>query len=224
MLTLEELRNWLSDVQNIIIDLNVSIMNAKRLILVDNYPFENEIKKHGFFQHHIDQLKFITVIQLCKLLSDNKNEKRSFYKLINRMQNDKFCSHFNLLLLQNSNGAEGLLKTRQEVIFLTNNLKAKLDNHKVLINKIIEARDKIYAHTDPYAKVAFLSFEELNTLVELTSTIFNEIQFKIFFNSVMLDHLIDWEIDYILQYMSEFRKIEYENIMKKIIPPTDASL
>jgi len=68
MLTLKYLHDFFRDQQNIIVDLNISLSNMKRLN-DDIYEFENEIKRHSFFQHHSYQLRFFSIIQLAKLFS-----------------------------------------------------------------------------------------------------------------------------------------------------------
>lgn len=89
MLKLEELKQWLEDIRNIVIDLNICLQNSERLT-EDKYNFEKSIKEHGFFQLHWHQLRFISVIQLCKLLSDRPNEKRSFLNLCKRLETPNY--------------------------------------------------------------------------------------------------------------------------------------
>ncbi|MFI5164705.1 MAG: hypothetical protein ACHQHP_05615, partial [Bacteroidia bacterium] len=82
ILTIQFLESWLKDCWNIIIDLHICLNNAKRYTK-SIYEYEDNIKRMGFIEHHRYQLNFIMIIQLCKLLDENKNQKRNFYKLCN---------------------------------------------------------------------------------------------------------------------------------------------
>lgn len=95
-----EIEEWLRDISYIILDLNIAVQNSERLA-ENKYDFEIEIKRHGFFKHHWYQLRFISIIQLCKLLSENSNEKRSFHKLFNRLERDSYDPDLTELLLSN---------------------------------------------------------------------------------------------------------------------------
>lgn len=75
-----------------------------------------------------------------------------------------------------------------------------------LINKIIQARDKFYAHKDPGAGLPSIEFGELKFLAALSTNIFNQLQYKLFFTTLWLDELDDWNLDYVFRSMSELRK------------------
>ncbi|MFM9949409.1 MAG: hypothetical protein ACKV1O_15845 [Saprospiraceae bacterium] len=205
MISRKDIEEWIEDIGNIIVDLNISIQNAERLT-EDKFEFENQLKKHGFFQHHWYQLRFIIIIQLCKLLSNKPNEKRSFNKLFNRLENDKYESSLPELLNSNKKGDIELYKSKSEIKDHVRDLRNKIDANVNLIEKIISLRNKVYAHKDPNSEAPLVKFEELKLLTKISSEIYNELQFKFFFIETHLDALNDWSIDHVLWYISELKK------------------
>ncbi len=215
MFELEELKQWLEDIRNIVIDLNISVQNSERLA-TDKYEFEKSIKEHGFFQHHWYQLRFISVIQLCKLLSDRRNEKRSFLSLCNQLESQNYDSDLLDLLSRNSRGSSNLIKSTPEILNLTAWIRTEINKQKGLVEKIIAARNKVYAHKDPAANVPQIKLSEIRELVDLTSNIYNTLNLKFFFTQTYLELLDDWSIDYALWYMNEIRVLGEERRKLKI--------
>jgi hypothetical protein len=215
MFELKELKQWLEDISNIVIDLNISVQNSERLT-EDKYDFENSIKKHGFFQLYWHQLRFVSVIQLCKLLSDRPNEKRSFLSLCNQLETQNYDSDFFDLLRKNSTGSSNLIRSTSEILNLTAWIRAEINKQKGLVEKIIVARNKVYAHKDPAANVPQIKLSEIRELANLASNIYNIINFKFFFTRTYLEMLDDWSIDYVLWYMNEVRELDEERRKSRI--------
>ena len=118
MLRKKELEDYFENLSNILIDLNISINNAERLTK-DIHAHENKIKMHGFFQHHYYQLRFIMIVQLAKILSNNKNQKINIHKLLNRLENEKYGEELLLKLNENSNRLGRVFKSKREVLEYT---------------------------------------------------------------------------------------------------------
>lgn len=215
MITLKELEKWVEEIGNIVITLNISLQNAKRLT-VDKYEFEQDIKKHGFFQLHWHQLKFIMIIQISKLLSSANNEKRSFAKLCNVLENEEYSIELREKLKENSQDFTKTFKSRNDVKSSLFYVREKLSQNKQLIDKAIAARDKVYAHTDPNPNVELVKIHELEQLVDLASELLHFFEFHFFFKTTYLKDLTDWDIDYVLWYMSETRKADEDERKAKI--------
>ncbi|WP_420149922.1 hypothetical protein [Spirosoma sp.] len=214
MLETEHLKLFLEDQSNIIVDLNISIKNINRLI-ADKYEYEDEVKQHGFFVHHIYQLKFILVIQLSKLFSKRKGEERSFYKLCNKLESSEYGTSLKILLENNKNKTTEEVRSKADVINLVNDVRKLLLSQDELSERIVRLRDQIYAHIDINPSVQNVSLNEIEKLVEIASEIHNLVRFRIFFWKTRFDHLRDWDIDYVLCYMANHRKNKLENINKK---------
>ena len=122
---LTELNIWLEDLRNLIIDLNISLNNAKYLIKEKGTPAEQKIKEHGFFKHHIYQLKFIMIIQLCKIFDNNSNQKINVHKLFNRLRNEGYDKELTEILANNSESFNGI-KNKKEMIQIVNSLQDKI--------------------------------------------------------------------------------------------------
>ncbi|MBN8821858.1 MULTISPECIES: hypothetical protein [unclassified Spirosoma] len=214
MLEISELQIFLTDQSNIIIDLNISMSNMNRLV-IEKYEYENQIKRHGFFAHHIYQLKFIMIIQLSKIFSDKKGEKRSFHKLCNKLESSDYGSSLKKLFEDNKDKFTAEVKSREDLLTVITEVRSLLNTHNSLIKRVEALRDKVYAHIDKSAQVQNVTFDELKLLVELANRIHNLVRFRLFFWQTMFDHTRDWDIDYILWYMSEFRKKDLEELERK---------
>ncbi|MEC7755510.1 MAG: hypothetical protein VYB44_15880 [Bacteroidota bacterium] len=205
-MTPTEIKVWLDDLWNILIDMNISINNAKRLT-ENNYENEEKIKKHGFIQHHWYQLRFIIVIQLSKLIANNKDtHKRNLFHFCNKLESTKldvdFFKELNKLQPRRYFEADTTPKSIQEVIDKTRN---KLDQNSSLIKQIIDARNQIYAHNDPIPDKKAPVMRDLGVMVQLCNEIYNDISGELFKSRTGFEHTKDWNIDYILKELSHRR-------------------
>lgn len=203
MLTKKELDDWFEDHWNIIVDLHISINNALRLEK-EIYQYEEQIKQHGFFQHHWEQLKFIMIVQLAKLFDNNDNQKRNFYKLCNRLTNEAYDREIENLL--KSNRGRMVFKSRKEIKETAEEIRNELKKNESLIKKVIKLRDKVYAHQDPNTTVKDVTSDELKHLIDLSADIFNNTRGKLFGISTRFNVTPNWDIDFVLREASENRK------------------
>ena len=224
MIELNKIEEFLKDQYHLILDLNISIKNMKRL-KDDKYQFESELKKYGFFRHHWYQLKFISVIQLAKLFSSSKNEKRSFKKLCSILEGANYGPNLNQLIVENQSKTTEVIKSRNDIFEITRNTKEVLEENKELIKKIVDARNQIYAHKDPDPQVDYINSEEIDHLVTIANEVHNNFEFKFFFRTTMFSEAQDWDIDYVLWYMSELKKKDLDELnQKKIILHTTIAI
>lgn len=216
-MTPKEIKEWMDDICNILVDLNISINNAKRLT-ESKYAFEDKIKGHGFLHHHWYQLRFIIVIQLAKLISDrSRTHKRNFLFLCNKIELSEFTDDFFVELrkfqperyFEADTTEQGIRK----IIKLT---REDLDNNKVIIKKIIDARDQIYAHIDPIPSKKIPSLKELEGIIDLCNNIYNRISGELFKSHTDFDHTDSWNIDYVLRELCEMRMERFARIDKKM--------
>ncbi|QDK82013.1 hypothetical protein EXU85_26765 [Spirosoma sp. KCTC 42546] len=214
MLETKQLKDFLEDQSNLIVDLNISLGNMRRL-MIEKYDFEDQIKKYGFFKHHIYQLKFISIIQLSKLFSSKKNEERSFYKLCNKLETSEYGLTLRSLMEDNKNKLTEEVKSKSDIVSLVAEVRILINTHKELISRVVSLRDQVYAHIDNSPRTQSVSLDEMKVLVELANKIHNLIRFRIFFWQTMFDHVRDWSIDPILWQMSELKKIDLEELRKK---------
>ncbi|QOI97385.1 MAG: hypothetical protein HRU69_07735 [Flammeovirgaceae bacterium] len=215
ILSLKNLEDWFEDLWNIIADLHISLNNLLRL-KEERYPYEEHIKKHGFFQHHWYQLKFILIVQLAKLFSSSSSQKRSFHRLFNRLIKSKYGNDI-VLLLKSNNKKElsNCFKSRQEIILAIEELRSEIGKFSKSIKKVIDARDKVYAHRDSNITVEAVSDDDLKALVELSAYIFNTVRRKFLNTTALFSFTSDWNIDFVLREVSQNRENKLRLLAKK---------
>jgi mannose/fructose/N-acetylgalactosamine-specific phosphotransferase system component IIB len=200
-----ELEDWLEDLRGIILDLNISINNAKYL-LTDSAELENKIKKHGFFQHHTYQLKFITVIQLSKIFEDNDNQKRNVLKLFNKIENERLDRGLLNLLAENK-GKFNRFDTKEQILKAINILRNEIETYSKIIDNIKKARDTIYAHKDPNKKILYIKWTDLEQLVNLSSRIYNEFNSGFYGAHMEFCMTMDWNVKDIIKNLAMYKEI-----------------
>jgi len=147
------------------------------------------------------------IVQLAKLFDDSSNQRRNFHKLCNRLTNEKYDEEIEALLKTNSETVfVNVFKSRKEIEQAVNEIRNELKKHEVVIDKVITARDKVYAHRDPNAKVKGVTSDELKELVDLSAYIFNNTRGKLFDINTMFTGTSDWDVDFVLREASENRK------------------
>jgi hypothetical protein len=208
----DEVTDHLNDQQALLMDISISVQNMSRL-RETVYDSEAIAKKHDFFRHHYYQLKFISIIQLTKLFGSNlKNDRRGFFALINLLRNGKLdylqlAENFEVkptYMVSNDGDLKEVLRRNQK----------KLKESAPIIHKITEARNKVYAHSDPAPNTQKVLFEDLQTLFALATQIHNDFNFSIFHTtSVFITKY--WDVDYPLKAASIYQKRRLEAIEKK---------
>jgi hypothetical protein len=209
MIGKKHIDSFLQDQWNIILDLSISTNNSLRLE-EDRYEYEADIKKHGFYLHHWYQLRFIAIIQLAKLFSNKKTEKRSFFKLCSMLEGGDYSKEFERLLANNAKKSTQCAKSKDEILPIISEIKRTLNENNASIRKIIDARDQIYAHHDPNPKAEYITTEEISHLTKIAINLHNTFEFKLFYRSTMFAETDSWTIDYVLFYMNEMKKKDKE--------------
>ena len=184
----EELENWLEDLRNIIFELNIALNNAKYIMTTDE-PEEKKIFRHGFYQHHIRQLRFIIVVHLCKLYDNSRNQKRNLLKLIERLKSNSYEDKF---LHQLSNSSK--YPNKLELVKAIDELKKEIEEEQSVFQRLKEARNWLYAHKDPDKTVEYIKWTDLERLVTLASKSYNTIHGGIHNSNMMFEMTGDWHI------------------------------
>lgn len=203
---LKELNNWLTELLKIIVDLNISINNARYLVKEIGSDTVESIKKTGFFNHHIYQLKFIAVIQLCKIFDKRDNQKRNIYKLLNKLRNEDYDKDLNELLLNNYENDIGL-KSKQDILLTINYLEKEISKEIKTIEKIKNLRDCVFAHNDPNKTYEDISWNELEILIKLSNRIYNEIYGKLYNCDTRFEITLDWNVSRIIENFAWYKDL-----------------
>ncbi len=211
MLTTDLLSHHFAKQRNILVDLNISVKNMQRL-KEDKFEYEEQIKRHGFFQHHWYQLKFISIVQLSKLYSNRATDLLSFHKLFRKFETSPFSDEFKQLLTANSNRYNSPITSREDLKLLVSKNTSSISDHSVIIDKVTDARDKVYAHEDPNATVNQVTSDEIKKVVVLANSIYNSFQLGIFNSTELFEFQKGWDIDFVLRYVSRQREADFEKM------------
>ena len=208
MLTRVDLEEWFSDLAEIIFDTNISIDNIQRIIQPVS-EIEKKILSIGFFDQFYHQSRFVIIVQLCKVFQKNPLQKRNFHELFNRICSDMYDQDIEFLLMTNGSGGQLSVAT-DDLINTINSFRLEIKSHEELLKKVIDRRNKLYAHSDPNCKVPDVTDDELKILVKLSNTIYNELHYKFFLNTKGFEYTFDWRIDEILAVLSKFKQEDIE--------------
>lgn len=199
MITATELQDWASDLKPILFDINVSMNN---LIILEH---ENSNKfKHDHPNIYLTlryQQYFILIIQLAKIFSCSKNQKRNINKLCNRYNNDSLDQDIYLKLESNKKKLTDVFRTREEILIAVAEVLSGLVSNSKTIEKVIDLRDKTFAHTDPNQTEEIINIKDLIALTTLVNKIYNSLFGKIFDQYFHFQLTRQWDIrQFIEQY------------------------
>ncbi|MCT4665244.1 MAG: hypothetical protein N4A45_08445 [Flavobacteriales bacterium] len=205
-LKINELITYFDNLHNILVDLNISINNAKVL-----NSLEDKQKKalHGFFRHYYYQLNVIMIIQLSKVLSsNNKTQKINIHKLLNRLKNEKYDKYIQHKLSKNAKEIHnGLFKNEEDVKNAVKKIKKCLKNSKTQIEKIENLRNQVHAHYDPKKDPPLVSLDELEKLIKVSTEIYNILRRGLCNRNFDFQRTTDWSIEYILNAVNHSQNI-----------------
>jgi len=202
-MTLEEIESYREKVLQIMFDVQVTIYNAK---IIGNTSTEDEdwVKDHPFFRHYFSQMKFIAVIQLAKLLSQSDNQKLNFQKFLKRLQSEKLPE------IKSASGKEVIedkieFYSKHQLMKLEEDINAAIERHKSDIKKLNDARDKVFAHSDPNFKEGFISWPAIESLSELVHFIYNKISGDFTNTEFMFPNKRTWSPEWVIEKAASTR-------------------
>ncbi|QXP73554.1 hypothetical protein RRF68_11530 [Tenacibaculum sp. HL-MS23] len=207
---LQELNNWLKELKFIIIDLNISINSSKYLIKEEGTKTVESIKELSFFKHYTYQLKFITIIQLSKFFGKSKNQKTNINKLLNKLKNEGYDTDLNNLLLKNLNSNNGY-KHKQDIIKSINFLEKEIQKSEATIAKLVDLRDKVYAHNQPNKVLKDVYWNELELLIILAAKCYDEVYKNLHHIEVKFEKTLPWEVKRIIVGLAYYKDFYNNN-------------
>lgn len=213
-LTLNYLETWFKDFKNIIFNVNISVENIKRMKSTKD-EFEITILKHGFFSHYYHLSIFSIIVQLDKIFSSSKNQRRSLNKLFILIKKNEYDTELNDLLNRNKSKI-GLFTTRQNISEVIDLLAVDIESHRDIINSVNIARNQYYAHSDPSPDILKLSLTELELLIKLSIKIYDSLSGNILNEKFMFSMITDWDIEYPIRILALHERIRVDNINKKL--------
>lgn len=168
MIKIQELEDWANDLKPVLFDINLSLNNLR---IIEDERF-NKFRVN-YFETYLNlmyQQHFILVIQLDKIFSKSKNQKRNVNILFNKLQAKESYPE----ILSKHNNADDF-KSMEEILRAIDEFKAKMEEFREIIDRIDRLRKKVFAHTDPncpddtididdYSILAYLSYQIYNTI------------------------------------------------------------
>jgi hypothetical protein len=202
-LTKKNVEEHLKRLWYVIVDLNISIKNAKKIHQYNQK--ENSVAKSDFVLHHFEQLKFIIVIQLHKVIFPD--EKSSILKLCN----SKYDQSFSSLLTENRTKSGDLFSSLKDFKGFKDKYEAGLQQFEKQITKVKDLRDGYYAHYDD-KQLLGISFQELEDLIGYCTQMYKELVKKLHNRKDMVERVGNWDIEYVLKRLELANKLEMEKL------------
>ena len=178
-ITEQDLTKFKEFIQGVIISTRESIRNIEQISFYDKEGV-NLIPIKGFLIHYMYISYSHIAINISKLFSTNQHEKRSFIKLMNILQNRKYDNSIIAILEKNKiNNSSRTSKNHEDIKRNISICNSKIEANKILIRKIINRRNNVYAHAyapnENSAPDAFIpeTRDELNNLLELAINLFD---------------------------------------------------
>ena len=117
------------------------------------------------------------ITQLAKLFSDSKNQKRNIIKLCRQYKSEGLDVGIKKLLSENE---ATNYKSREQIIESVNVLFLEIESNQATIEKIIDLRNEVFAHTDKNPKEHIIDIEKLTNLCVFANRIYNDLFGKVF--------------------------------------------
>lgn len=211
ILTLEEVNSFIEYLKTFIYDIEVCSNNIEQIINAQNEGV-NLIPIQHFIGHYIFLSYSNCAINAYKIYQ--KDEKRSFFKLFNKIDNFSYDITLKNYLKNNEEKGEDLIKNRKEFKNLTAELSKKINEKTDLVDKIKQRRLTFYAHSDPAGKAKVETLADIKELKDFSKGIFNvfygkfkDISFLFNNNIVSINSVIEDR---------KFVALYYENLEKEI--------
>jgi hypothetical protein len=198
-----ELEDYLENVLQIIFDVQVCMYNAE-LIGSESSKDEDWVKEHMFFKHYFHQLRFITVIQLCKLFSVKETQKHNFEKLLKQLESSRIPS-ISSEKYESSSSAIYWIDNREKLNQIILKIRTLMVQHKETINNLTLLRDTIYAHRDRKAEGEFIPWPKLKELSDLALLIYNELNLGFFGSAFIFPNKENWSPSWVIKQAAKTR-------------------
>ncbi|THV60587.1 hypothetical protein [Chryseobacterium candidae] len=217
-ITKNEMDSFFESFRNMILDLVICTTNVETII-EQNKDNPEKIKfLNPFLGHYVSLCYSYSVLTLSKLFI--QEEKRSFKKFLNKLENNDYDKELKDLLKKNTetfeSGSNGeydyLFKNKADIKKEIIVARKEISDAEKLIEKIKARRDSYYAHLDPDKKdkIEVESLSEINELLALAQRIYERF-FGGFNNSTFLFVNL-WHMDTMFTIINE----HYDNYTRML--------
>lgn len=142
-------------------------------------------------------------IQLCKLLTESKNQKFNLHKLLDRLLSEPIDLELSELIKKNSKKPfVKVFRDKTEFEKVVANLREQLKSYHPVVQKLKTSRDTLYAHREHDAVPQNVTLENINSLVSFCVEVHNTIRGGFYDESINYSHTSSWNIDFVLKECS----------------------
>lgn len=181
ILTKDEIESFFKTFSQSIQDLIICTENIQSIIKQNQQSYNVTTLINPFLFHYVALSYSYCTLTLSKLFIHQ--EKRSFFKFLNKLENSDYDDSLKQILRNNTLKSKNGFPNEYDYL-LTNKIaiKAEISETKqlllaaeILINKIKARRDSYYAHLDPdkVDSIEVESLEDINELLSLALKIFH---------------------------------------------------
>jgi hypothetical protein len=197
ILTLREIEDFEKLLIAFIYDIQICSDNIEQILDMQNQGI-NLFPIKGFLGHYVYLCYSHCAINAFKIF--HKDEKRSFQKLINKINNFSYDNELTNFLKINSTKEENenFIKNKSEFKALAVELDNLIKEKWGLISKFIERRHAFYAHHDSTKTVEPEALEDVKELREFSKKCFNyfyakfkDATFLFDFNAASIANILD---------------------------------
>lgn len=207
ILTEQDVKTHLDRLFNMVVDLNISIKNAKKIHEYNEAG--SSAAKSGFMLHHFRQLKFIIVIQLFKVLSTS--EKNSIPKLLNKLCNSKYDQDLKTLLQENAKRGIDNFTNKKDIKDFKKMFDDDFQSYATDFDKVKDVRDKYYAHHDNTLPPG-IGFDILEKLLVFCNEKYKALALKLLNSNHMVEEVGAWDVEIILKQLEKAKELEMEKL------------
>ncbi len=162
------LNHWFDDLNKLIQD---SFITYKHLSVIRELKSETKFLSEDFFVFFQYQQWFMLTIQLSKIFECKpRTQQRNIVTLCGKIINGDYTEEFELMLRQSETSSP---ITYADFIEKAKQIRSEINSHQLTISKIINVRNKIYAHTDIEREMDFLTMDEIKTIIDLAAFSYN---------------------------------------------------
>jgi len=163
---MKKIDSWFNDLNKLIQD---SFIAYKHLSIVREQRGKLKFLNEDFFVFFQYQQLFMLNIQLAKIFEAKKAQKRNIRALFQEIISGHFSDEIIPFLADNKNNGV----TYELFIQKIKELNSSIKPYQNIIDKVSNARNKIYAHSDIDRMINFPTIEELKLLIDLASNLYN---------------------------------------------------
>ncbi len=189
----EEISGIFTDWFNSIVDFHICLHNYERLDGPLQLEGELVVRRLGFFWHYKKVVVSHLAINLCKLFSDNPNQKISFHKFRNKLKGGHYAD-----VKDKFSEAEW-----NSLIATSDQVNDRIASQEELIKTIRDFRDKVYAHKDLGEFKGEIPKDGMRELVASAMEIYNLYGHHFEVGYGLLNFVDHWKVDDVLAFASD---------------------